>query len=62
MAPDFAEMDISGPGGDMSELNAFLLSKLLWNPDVDTDAAIGSFLRGFYGTRAATFVMESQLL
>ncbi len=39
----------SGPGHEFSELKGYLLARLLWNPDIDADAVIGDFLKGFYG-------------
>ena len=36
------------PGGDFYELRAYLLSKLLWNPDIDVDEVIDDFMRGYY--------------
>ncbi len=36
-------------GGDFSELRAYLLGKLMWNPDADTDALTRTFLRDYYG-------------
>ena len=36
-------------GGEMAELRAYLISKLLWNPDTDADAIIDDFVEGYYG-------------
>jgi hypothetical protein len=36
-------------GGDMALLKAWVLAKLLWNPDRDADALIREFLNGYYG-------------
>ena len=36
-------------GGEFSELRAYLLAKLLWNPNADVDTVINDFLNGFYG-------------
>ena len=36
-------------GGDFSELRAYLLGKLMWNPDADTDALTRTFLSDYYG-------------
>ena len=36
-------------GGDFSELRAYLLSKLMWNPDADTDMLTRQFLKDYYG-------------
>lgn len=38
-----------GRGGEFSELKAYLISKLLWNPDCDTECVIDDFMRGYYG-------------
>lgn len=38
--------------GDLSELRQYLLAKLLWDVDTDTEAAADDFLRGFYGKAA----------
>jgi hypothetical protein len=54
----FGEMGFQGSGADMSELNAYLLSKLLWDPKADSDAVIATFLRNFYGETASVYIME----
>ena len=36
-------------GGEFCELRNYLLAKLLWNPDIDTDVVIDDFLDGYYG-------------
>lgn len=36
-------------GGEFTGLRAYLLSKALWNPDFDEDAAIDEYLAGVYG-------------
>jgi hypothetical protein len=43
----------TGGGGELAELRAYLLAKLLWNPDYDVDTAIDEFLEGYYGKAAA---------
>lgn len=53
--------------GDFAELRAYLVSKLMWNPDADVDALMKHFLNGYYG-KAGTYlyqyikVMEGALL
>jgi len=37
------------PGGEFPELRAYLLAKLLWNPDADVDKIMNDFLNGYYG-------------
>lgn len=39
----------TSPGHEFSELKSYLLSRLLWNPDIDADAVITEFLSGYYG-------------
>jgi len=36
-------------GGEFCELRAYMLAKLLWDPDCDVDAAMDDFLSGYYG-------------
>lgn len=38
----------STSGGDFYELRAYLLAKLLWNPDIDVDAVVDDFMKGYY--------------
>ncbi|MDP2359658.1 MAG: DUF4838 domain-containing protein [bacterium] len=38
--------------GEFAELRAYLLAKLLWNPELDFDAVLDDFLAGFYGEAA----------
>lgn len=35
-------------GVEFAELKAFLLAKLLWNPDIDVDFVINDFLKNYY--------------
>ncbi len=46
-----------GRGGEFSELRAYLISKLLWNPECNTEAVINDFIFGYYG-RAGKFVRQ----
>jgi hypothetical protein len=39
----------AGPGHEMSELKAYVLSRLLWNPNGGVKAAMKDFLEGYYG-------------
>lgn len=54
-------------GGDFAELRAYLVSKLMWNPEVNVDSLTQRFLRGYYGDAAPTLyqyikVMEGALI
>ncbi len=44
-----------GGGGEMEPLRAYVLAKLLWNPETDVQRHIGEFLTAYYG-QAATKV------
>lgn len=54
-------------GGDFAELRAYLVSKLMWNPEVNTDSLMQHFLHGYYGEAAPSIyryikVMEGALI
>lgn len=54
-------------GGDFAELRAYLVSKLMWNPEVDVDSLMQHFLHGYYGEAAPYLyryikVMEGALI
>jgi hypothetical protein len=36
-------------GGEFAALRAYLISKLMWNPDADVDILMDDFLNGYYG-------------
>ncbi len=42
----------TSPGHDFSELKGWLLARLLWNPEIDVEAASNDFLAGYYGAAA----------
>jgi hypothetical protein len=42
-------------GGEFAELRAYLIAKLLWNPEINTQAVIDDFMHGYYG-RAGMFI------
>ncbi len=44
-------------GGEFAELRAYVLSKLLWNPDTNLEPVIDDFMYGYYG-RAGQYVRE----
>jgi len=39
----------AGGGGEMAELRAYVLAKLLWNPDANPEAMMKDFVHGYYG-------------
>ncbi|MBL9125999.1 MAG: DUF4838 domain-containing protein [Verrucomicrobiales bacterium] len=42
-------------GGEFAELRAYVLAKLLWNPEADVPAIVDDFMYGYYG-RAGQYV------
>ena len=40
-------------GSELAELRTYMMAKALWNPDADTDKAMGEFLAAYYGPAAA---------
>jgi hypothetical protein len=36
-------------GGEFAELRTYMISKLMWDPDLDVDALMNDFLQGYYG-------------
>lgn len=44
-------------GGEFAELRAYLISKLLWNPDCNAEAVINDFMSGYYG-RSGKFIRK----
>ncbi len=43
------QQGLTGPGGEMKELRAYLISKLLWNPNIEVDSVQKDFIKGYYG-------------
>lgn len=48
-------------GGDFPEMRLFMVSKLMWNPNADTDSLMHSFMNGYYGA-AAPYIYEYEKL
>ena len=44
-------------GGEFSEMKSWVLSKLLWNPNLDTKVLVAQFINDYYGP-AATFIQQ----
>jgi hypothetical protein len=51
-----------GGGGSDSELRAYVMSKLLWDADVDTDALVSEWMSGVYGAAAGPMRKWFELL
>jgi hypothetical protein len=39
-------------GGDFAEMRTWMVSKLMWNPEADSDSLMNVFLHGYYGDAA----------
>lgn len=48
----FEQANNSSAGGELAELRAWVLAKLLWDPSRDAGALIREFLAGYYGAAA----------
>lgn len=49
-------------GGDFSEMRTYVVAKLMWNPDQDTDSLMLRFMRGYYGPAAPYILSVRKLL
>jgi hypothetical protein len=47
-----------GGGASMDDLKSYLIGRLLWNPDTDTELEINKFLSAVYGERSAVYLKE----
>ena len=48
----FEEGQYQSTGGSFADLRAWVLNKLLWNPEQDTMALVDDFIGGYYGAAA----------
>lgn len=48
-------------GADFPEMRAYMLSKLMWNPELDSDSLMRTFLDGYYG-QAAPYLYQYRKL
>ena len=46
------EAQYQSDGGAFSEMKAWVLARLLWNPEQDTDALVSGFITDYYGAAA----------
>lgn len=49
-------------GGDFAELRAYLVSKLMWNPEMNVDSLTNHFLKGYYGEAAPYLYRYIQIM
>jgi hypothetical protein len=48
-------------GGDFSEMRTYMVSKLMWNPELNADSLMRSFMDGYYGA-ASPFIYQYEKL
>jgi len=58
----FEQGAYNSPGGEFAELKAWVLAKLLWNPQLDDQALVREFVQGYYGAAAAPILQYIQLI
>ena len=56
------EAQYQSRGGELAELRAYLLAKLLWNPFCDANAVVDDFINGYYGSAAKAMRQYFDLL
>lgn len=49
-------------GGDFSEMRAYVLGKLMWNPYQDVDELMKTFMEGYYGAAAPYLYQYQKIL
>jgi len=54
----FEEGNHYSAGGDFQDMRRWVLAKLLWDPNRDTETLIKEFVEGYYGKEAAPFILD----
>lgn len=52
----------SSKGGDFAEMRTYMVSKLMWNPELNADSLMRSFMDGYYGAAAPYLYQYEKLL
>ena len=47
-----------GKSGEFGEMRAYILAKLLWDPNADVEYHMMDFMRAYYGEQAAPYIKE----
>jgi hypothetical protein len=58
----FEQGNAQAISGEFGELRMYIISKLMWNPNVDVDQVMDEFLTGYYGLAAAPIKEYIKLL
>ncbi len=56
------EQNIPNRGTDFLEMKAWILARLMWNPEQDTDSLMWQFMKGYYGDAAPYLYQYQKLL
>jgi len=54
----FEEGNAASVSGEFGELRAYILAKLLWDPNADVEYLMDDFLQGYYGEDSAKYIKE----
>ena len=54
----FEQGDVYCDAGDFVRMRNWVISHLMWNPDLDENALIDEFLVGYYGEKAAPYLRQ----
>ena len=57
----FEEAQYQSGGGEFDEMKAWVVAKLLWNPDLDVDSLVREFIDAYYGGAAPKVLEYYQL-
>ncbi len=54
----FEQGDVYCDAGDFVRMRNWVISKLMWNPNLDENELIEEFITGYYGEKAAPYLMK----
>ena len=54
----FEQGDVYCDAGDFVRMRNWVISRLMWNPDLDENKLIEEFLTGYYGENAAPYLLQ----
>lgn len=54
----FEQGDLYCDAGDFVRMRNWVISRLMWNPDLDENRLIDEFLEGYYGEKAAPYLRQ----
>ena len=54
----FEEGNAASVSGELAEVRAYILAKLMWDPYADVETLMDDFLQGYYGRESAKYIKE----